>query len=127
MEDVLRYQLVVCSKVTMATQTNWEWRVMAERWRRAPIVEAKTKPMDRNDAKAHLVQLKLKNILDGKICLLVMGGDVVGPPDAFVAHTNHVMSCKSAWSAPVAVVRGARTSHGGAGLSMASSNLVETR
>nr|KAI8728350.1 hypothetical protein BgiMline_032854 [Biomphalaria glabrata] len=64
LEDVLRYQLVVCSKVTMATQTNWEWRVMAERWRRAPIVEAKTKPMDRNDAKAHLVQLKLKNILD---------------------------------------------------------------
>uniref|UniRef100_A0A2C9L8T4 Uncharacterized protein n=1 Tax=Biomphalaria glabrata TaxID=6526 RepID=A0A2C9L8T4_BIOGL len=48
----------------MATQTNWEWRVMAERWRRARIVEAKTKPMDRNDAKAHLFQLKLKNILD---------------------------------------------------------------
>ncbi|KAH9495489.1 hypothetical protein Btru_013041 [Bulinus truncatus] len=63
LEDILRHQLHTWPKTNRATQTNWGWRLMAERWRHARIIPAKTKPMELSDLKDHLIELKMKAIM----------------------------------------------------------------
>lgn len=42
--EVLNQEFVHCIRVNRSTQTNWQWRKMAERWKHARIIEAKCKP-----------------------------------------------------------------------------------
>ncbi|CAL1528633.1 unnamed protein product, partial [Lymnaea stagnalis] len=57
---VLAKQLITLPKTDRSTQTNWKWRVMAERWRGAKLIAPKEKTQEAAGVKKSQVVFKLE-------------------------------------------------------------------